>query len=70
MKVVKRVRGGIRARVEKPNETKRFLINFQKVAIAVDVRLKKGNEFLQPKMPSSRSLWNIKFFGDRLSGDK
>ena len=31
-----------------------------KVAIAVGVLMEKCNEFLQPRMPSSRSLWKIK----------
>ena len=63
-------KGSKRARFKKPNEIKRFLINFLKVAIAVDVLMEKGKEFLQSKMLSSRSLWNIKFFGIRRSEDK
>ena len=35
--------------------------------IAVDVLMETNNEFLQQKMPSSRSLQNIKFFGMRRS---
>ena len=62
MIVVKGVQGSTRARVEKPNE-----ISFLKVVIAVDVLMGTGNEFLQPKMPSGRSLWDIKCFGIRRS---
>ena len=32
------------------------LINFRKVAIAVDILMEKGNEFLQSKIPSGRSF--------------
>ena len=67
MMVVKGVQGSTRARVEKENEIKGFVINFLNVVIAVDVLRETGNEFLQPKMPSGRSLWNIKFFGIRRS---
>ena len=52
MMVVKGVQGSTRARVEKSNEIKRFVINFLKVAIAVDVLMGTGNEFLHLKMAS------------------
>ena len=53
--VVKRVQGSKKARVEKANEINRFQINVLKVVI--DVLMETGNEFLQPKMPSSRSFF-------------
>ena len=64
--VVKRVPGSKRARVEKINQINCFSINFLKGVIAVDVLMETSNEFLQQKMPPSRSLQNIKCFGKKV----